>query len=393
MDNSIFYLNELVKSLMTDIEAYQDALRMHAITIPREKLEEAVRYGFPEDIYSYYMNTYYVKNEAAAEGVINFINKDFIPYLQNVSFHLQEAMNVGPGGASAASVLTNPSSATKPQNPQSSRSVDDLAFRTHQLMKKAEAQEKNYRELEKALGIKRGPRMTVAEADKQNANPNHTYEYLPDSEGDYYYIDGKMRRSKWWVRFSPEKQSLLESMPRYRKNPDYKREYSINCATCAAAYALRLLGFDVKAKGNPEKNGNRNTWLSECHSFDIWNNVDGTKANPTHYEGWMKKKGLGEMTADDYKRFFEEECKETGVYIVTVAWKGGGGHATVLQRDVDGTLYYIEPQVFDASRTIDGRRSIDDLVNGMAPVQPSEKGVMRVDNKLFNVEYTDLFEI
>ncbi len=393
MDNSIFYLNELVKSLMSDIEAYKDALRYHAITAPKDILENALYRGFPEDIYSIYMNSYYVKNEAAAEGVINFIKKDFIPYLQNVSFHLQEAMNVGSGGTAAESVLMNPSSTSEPQVGKHSLSSEELAFRTQQLMKKAEAQEKNYKDLEMALGIKRGPRMSIEEADKQNANPNHTYEYLPDSDGDYYYIDGKMRRSKWWVRFSPEKQALLESMPRYRKNPGYKREYSINCATCAAAYVLRLFGFDVKAKGNPEKSGNRNTWLSECHSFDIWNNVDGTKANPTHYVDWMKKKGLDEMTANDYKSFFEEECKETGVYIVTVAWKGGGGHATVLQRDVDGKLYYIEPQVFDASRTIDGRRCIDDLVNGMTPVQPSEKGVMRVDNKLFNVDYTDLFEI
>lgn len=393
MDNSIFYLNELVKLLMTDIEAYQDALRMHAITIPREKLEEAVRYGFPEDIYSYYMNTYYVKNEAAAEGVINFIKKDFIPYLQNVSFHLQEAMNVGPGGVAETSVFSAPSSSSRPQGIPVPPSPEELAYRTQQLMKKTEAQEKNYKDLEMALGIKRGPRMSIEEADKQNANPNHTYEYLPDSEGDYYYIDGKMRRSKWWVRFSPEKQALLESMPRYRKNPGYKREYSINCATCAAAYVLRLFGFDVKAKGNPEKSGNRNTWLSECHSFDIWNNVDGTKASPTHYDDWMRMLGLTEMTPDDYKYFFEVNCKEQGVYIVTVAWKGGGGHATVLQRDADGKLYYIEPQVFDANKTNDGRRSIDDLVNGMASVQPPEKGVMRVDDKLFNVDYADLFEI
>ncbi len=371
MDNSIFYLNELVKTLISNIKTYSDALRMHAIKIPKEKLEEAVRYGFPEDKYSYYMNTYYAKNEASAEGVINYIQQDFLPYLQNVSLHLQEAMNVGLGGTAAASVLTNPSSISKPQD----------------------AKEKNYKDLEKALGIKRGPRMSIEEADMQNANPNHTYEYLADPDGDFYYIDGSMRRAKWWVRFSPEKQAILESMPRYRKNPNYKREFSINCATCAAAYALRLLGFDVKAKGNPEKKGNRNTWLSECHSFDIWNNVDGTKASPTHYDDWMKMKGLTEMTPDDYKGFFEENCKDQGVYIVTVAWKGGGGHATVLQRDADGKLYYIEPQVFDANKTNDGRRSLDDLVNGMASVQPSEKGVMRVDNKLFNVEYVDLFEI
>ena len=150
----------------------------------------------------------------------------------------------------------------------------------------------------------------------------------------------------------------------------------------------------MKAKGNPEQDDNRNTWLSKSHSFDIWNNPDGTQATPTHYADWMQEKGLQTMSAADYKSFFEEECKEQGVYVVTVAWAGNaGGHATVVQRDADGQLYYIEPQVFESDVTTDGRRSIDDLVGRMAPVQPSQKGVMRVDDKLFNVQYSDLFDI
>lgn len=231
----------------------------------------------------------------------------------------------------------------------------------------------NYIELEKKLNFKKGKKMSVQNADKQNANPKYAKEYIPDPKGNYV------------------KKSTGE---RFRKNPDYDVQYTINCATCAAAYALRLLGFDVKAKGNPKQDGNRNTWLSKSHSFDIWNNPDGTPASPSHYSDWMQKKGIETMSAADYKSFFEEECKEQGVYIVTVTWVGnGGGHATVLHRDADGKLYYIEPQVFDSNKTTDGRRSIDDLVNRMAPKQPSQKGVMRVDNKIFNVDYADLFEI
>ena len=231
----------------------------------------------------------------------------------------------------------------------------------------------NYIELEKELNIQKGKKMSVEKADKQNANPKYAEEYIPDPEGNYI-------NKKTGEHFS--------------KNPDYDVQYTINCATCAAAYALRLLGFDVKAKGNPEQDDNRNTWLSQSHSFDIWNNPDGTQATPTHYADWMQEKGLQTMSAADYKSFFEEECKEQGVYIVTVAWAGNrGGHATVLQRDADGQLYYIEPQVFESDITTDGRRSIDDLADRMAPVQPSQKGVMRVDDKLFNVEYADLFDI
>ena len=386
MDNSIFYLNELVKSLMTDIEAYQDALRMHAITIPREKLEEAVRYGFPEDIYSYYMNTYYVKNEAAAEGVINFIKKDFIPYLQNVSFHLQEAMNVGPGGASAASVLTNPSSATKPQNPQSSRSVDDLAFRTHQLIEKNKAIEKNNKDLENALGITKGVPMSIAEADKQNANPHLTDEFIEDPSGDYETIMGI----------------------RYRRNPAYNpndkkyyEQFKINCATCATAYALRLRGFDVKAKGNEKGSGSLNEKIANANEYlNVWKNLDGTKAEAIHTDDWMKKNGIKEMTTNDYRNYFDETCKEKGVYVVMVRYSDdSSGHATILQRDSDGVLYYIEPQRYEMSKGADGKRSLDDLLmrhdgSQKLSTKPSHGyGVLRVDDKLFNTDYADLFEI
>ena len=386
MDNSIFYLNELVKSLMSDIEAYQDALRMHAITIPREKLEEAVRYGFPEDIYSYYMNTYYVKNEAAAEGVINFIKKDFIPYLQNVSFHLQEAMNVGPGGASAASVLTNPSSATKPQNPQSSGSVDDLAFRTHQLIEKNKAIEKNNKDLENALGITKGVPMSIAEADKQNANPHLTDEFIEDPSGDYETITGI----------------------RYRKNPaynpndkNYYEQFKVNCATCATAYVLRLRGFDVKAKGNEKGSGSLNEKIANANEYlNVWKNIDGTKAVAVHTDDWMKKNGIKEMTTNDYRNYFDETCKEKGVYVVMVRYSDdSSGHATILQRDSDGVLYYIEPQRYEMSKGADGKRSLDDLLmrhdgSQKLSTKPTHGyGVLRVDDKLFNTDYAGLFEI
>lgn len=239
----------------------------------------------------------------------------------------------------------------------------------------AAAIEKNNEELAIKLGKPKGEPMTTEEADKQNANPHRINKFLVDPEGDY--IDSKGIK--------------------YRKNPEYNEDenyeqYKVNCATCAAAYALRLRGHDVKAKGNPKEDGNMNYWLSQQHSFDIWNNADGTKAKPTLYNDYMKKKGIRKMSSNDYKNFFEEECKEKGVYIVTVGWEAGGGHATILQKDDKG-LHYIEPQVFDSTKTEDGRRSLNDLVNHMASIQDGKKGIMRVDDKLFNVKYADLFEV
>ena len=88
-------------------------------------------------------------------------------------------------------------------------------------LKKAE----NCLMLEKLLGIAKGKPMTLERADKQNANPRYTYQYIADPNGPID-IDGV----------------------KVRENPNHKPEYSINCATCSATFALRLLGFDVKAK-------------------------------------------------------------------------------------------------------------------------------------------------
>ena len=219
--------------------------------------------------------------------------------------------------------------------------------------------------LENSLGITKGNRMSISEADKQSANPKYTAKNVLDANGNIV------------------------------QNPNYDRQYSINCATCSAAYALRLMGFDVKAKGNTS--GTLNEWLSNAHSFDIWNNPDGTKATPTKTQDWMTNNNITTMTASDYRRFFNETCSEQGVYIITLQWSTGGGHATILQRDSNGALYYIEPQVYGGG-TIDGRRSIDDLLlnaDGSLKLSANpvdSKGIMRVDDKLFNPDYANLFD-
>lgn len=390
MGNSIVGLIGQVNQLLDCVVTFRSRLNHHVIIEPQAHLEDALRHGFPEDIYAHYLNNYLKVNELYTEEILKDIDDDFIPYLKDVIFYLREAVNVGAGTGNVSSnqIVTGQNDTT------SSGTSETLASRTNQLIENAEAIQKNNKALEEALGIKQGTKMSIEEADRQNANPKHTYEYIADPQGVFYYYAGEVYM---YGELPEEARNNMEKVTRCRKNPDYKREFSVNCATCAAAYALRLRGFDVKAKGNPEKRGNRNTWLSGCHSFDIWENVDGTNATPTHYADWMKKNGLAEMSPGDYKRFFEEECKEEGVYIVTVKWRGKGAHATILQRDKDG-LHYIEPQVYDERKNQyhdgrDGRRSIDDLVNRMASVQPVEKGVMRVDNKLFKSEYVNLFEV
>ena len=119
----------------------------------------------------------------------------------------------------------------------------------------------NWLEIEKALGIKKGRMMTIEEADKQSANPN--------------FGKGK--------------------------------EYRINCQTRAPAYMLRLWGFDVKAKGNTA--GSLSEYLSQQHSFEAWNNIDGSKSTPVLQQKWLEKKEYKQMTKKRWKQYFVENCK------------------------------------------------------------------------------------
>ena len=344
------------------LKTYSGKLKHHIIIEPRSTLEEAVRLGFPTDIAEYYFQSYYSRNELETEIIIKYIEDTCIPYLENVAYHIERAMNLGGGSHS-----TN--TATPLYNRPSVGATD-----------------KNDRDLETALGIKKGPKMSIAEADRQNANPHLTEKLIEDSNGDHIN------------RFTGV---------RYRKNPrfnpfrkKYYEQFTVNCATCATAYALRLRGFDVTAKGNVKGSGSLNEKISNADEYhNVWKNPDGTKPELVRTDDWMKKQAIAKMTASDYRTYFEDTCKEKGVYVVMVKWEGVDyGHATILQRDEDGVLYYIEPQRYERSRGEDGRRDIDDLLLGndgkqrLSSTPPHGFGVLRVDDKLFNTDYADLFE-
>lgn len=192
-----------------------------------------------------------------------------------------------------------------------------------------------FKELSEALSIKQGRPMTLREADRQSANPNYKYN-------------------------SP---------------------FDVNCQTCAPAYVLRSQGFNVMATGKTP--GSVNEWIARGHSFDIWENTDGTKAKPTLYRDYLEEHGYKNMTPKRYKAFYEQATKEPGIYITTIAWKGGeGAHATIIQRFADGSLAYIEPQHYSSATGM--KRDIMELCNdGAAKIgRLSQRGIMRVDNKL-----------
>lgn len=204
------------------------------------------------------------------------------------------------------------------------------------------AQAKSWLEIEKNLGIKKGKPMSVAEADEQKANPN-------------YNVD---------------------------------KSYRINCQTCAPAYMLRLWGFDVKAKGNTA--GSLSEWLSYGERpFTVWKNLDGSDCSPTFLNDFMSNKSYKKMTSKRYDEFFEESTKEDGVYMLTIGWKGGGGHATILQR-AKGSLYYVEPQLYKGNVFQDYSMKLSSIAANSGWNLRS-RGILRIDNKIFDKGFISIF--
>ena len=229
------------------------------------------------------------------------------------------------------------------------------------------AQAENFIELENALGIKKGAPMSIEDADKQSANPKYQPHFIPDPNGPYVNRAGE----------------------HFIRNTKYRKEYEVNCATCGPAFYLREKGFNITAKGNPKKEGNIN-YKASRHWFDMWKTADGKPAWPTTIDSWMSKNYYREMTPERYKRFFEEACKETGTYAVGITWYRGGGHVTIIKRLADGRLVRIEPQVYDKAKGV--LRSLDELCErGKNFDIPSKDGVLRLDDKLFDVSWASLF--
>jgi hypothetical protein len=226
----------------------------------------------------------------------------------------------------------------------------------------------NNLELEKELKVDKGNLMTIDEADKQSANPNYQPEYIPDPNGHLV------------LRSTGEK---------FSENPKYDKDspFSINCQTCCPAYNLRLRGFDVTAKGCTK--GSDGEYLT-YHPFEAYTNIDGSKAKPTTYYEWADKRGYKQMTVQRYKQFIAENCKEEGVYELSVGWKKmrGVGHVTIIQRLHDGSIIRVEPQV-DNSR----ERNSFAFLNGAVTKASNSRGILRIDNKLIDPKYAGIFAV
>ena len=230
----------------------------------------------------------------------------------------------------------------------------------------------NCQKIENKLGILKGRRMSIEGADKQSANPNFIEKYIPKKgSGMFLTIDGKR----------------IEVIANKKWTASNENEYHINCATCAPTYVLREFGFNILAKGRHATKHNDDIAYGKL--FSVWRNKDGSVCNQKTYKAWLDKNKYKNMTPKRYRAFFEEMTQDEGTYILNIGWKGGGGHATILKRKSDGSLVYIEPQHY-YGETIGVERPIDSLCE-YGGQQPGCKGIMRVDDKIFDTDWLDIF--
>lgn len=215
----------------------------------------------------------------------------------------------------------------------------------------------NCRELEKNLGILKGRPMNWERADQQNANPN--------------YLHG------------------------------VKNGYQNNCATCSPTYMLRLWGFNVTARSS---SNSAVDYLSHgVNSWEKWLNKDGSKATWVKLSEWKDVKKYKEMTTLRYKEFIYETCKEEGVYEMSIGWSNtkGDGHSTIIQRFKDGSLKRVDAQVYYKKYyNMDEEKALLSLCQGgqshAAGIRGhiwEGRGIMRIDDKLFNPKHSAIFEV
>jgi len=240
-------------------------------------------------------------------------------------------------------------------------------------------------------GLPLGKPMPIEEARK--TNPHFVWKSIKNTGHKKEIRDVNVRDPKTGKMKTVRK--MVE--PKYIKNPNYDElrdsKYRLNCTTCSVTCVLRQQGFKVTAKGDTDEV--HTMQLAEGDTWSkVWLEPNGERAKPTLVTRWMRKKHYDRMTAERYREFLEENTQEDGLYLYAVNWKGakgkpGDGHATILRRwtDEKGThLENIETQTGDDD-------SLPKLCGTANPWPGSICGIMRVDNKMLDPEYKDIFEI
>ena len=209
-------------------------------------------------------------------------------------------------------------------------------------------QKANLREFEKAVGVKKGRRMTHEQADTMRVNPHYQKKYIYDPNGKYL------------EKATGRKLSLNPKWDEKRDKP-----YTINCQTCAPVYELRRMGFNIEAKAFKGKDFD---YL--CHHYnEAWRTADGKLV--TH---WRSAKKASEIWND-------VASGEDGVFQIECRWKGGkSGHTFNMVKE-KGKIYFYDPQTNEVFNSL---KEFEKYSKDVSPKYGYQ--YFRINNKLINVQ-------
>lgn len=176
-----------------------------------------------------------------------------------------------------------------------------------------------------------------------------------------------------------------QTADRNNSNPGYKRKnataegYIDNCQTCTMTYEARRRGFKTTAAPRPgEKYVDPNNFYTFTKKNGMtWRerflNTDGTAPKPTSSAG-----ASIEDTIVAKAKFISDNTTAEGRYEVYCAWKSGGAHVFIVERDKNGALIWIDPQT---GKTGDPVRLYKDSM------KPESIEVLRIDDKIINPKF------
>lgn len=187
------------------------------------------------------------------------------------------------------------------------------------------AKSENDKEIEKTLGIEKGVDMTFEEANDLRGNPNYAKEWL---ECDQKEATHRMKKADGTRVF-------------VRKNPSYKKKFTINCQSCVVAHEMRRRGFDVEAIG---KTKNSIPDILSRHTELAWLDKDGNTPTSTSV-GWAYTPGDADATAASLVANLESATKTVGRYHIKWTWGNmRSGHIITCERLKNGKLRIYDPQ-------------------------------------------------
>ena len=192
--------------------------------------------------------------------------------------------------------------------------------------------------------------------------------YYPDEIHNLRDGEFKVKRGK---------PMTFEEADNGRANPRFSMGggYRINCQSTVVAHEARLRGYDVSAIPNTK---NSPAYKLSKDVTTAWTNRDGTQPKLTP---------LRSRSPIHLKKVINDYIVEDERYHMVVSWKRSGAHIINLEKANNKVGFKIyDPQTNKRYESVD---EIDLLFSRFSPNKRRPSYIIRVDDKLFNMDVVD----